>query len=158
MDEFSVESHHRAARATANGYLKSQILPIEVERDSGADILAKDEGIRANASYEATSALLPAFNREHSITAGNASQLTDGAATLLLMSRDKAQELGVRPRARIVAHKVVGCDPVLMLEGPIPATAAVLKQAGMTLEDIDLFEINEAFASIVLAWRKETGG
>ncbi len=103
------------------------------------------------------SQLPPAFNPDHSITAGNSSQITDGAAAVLLMSAERARELGLRPRAKVRAQKVVGCDPVLMLEGPIPATAAVLKQAGLELRDIDLFEINEAFASVVLAWAKTTG-
>jgi acetyl-CoA acyltransferase len=157
MDEFGVRSHHRAAEATAKGHLASQILPVELRSNGHSETMAADEGIRPNASYEAASALQPAFNPDHSITAANSSQITDGAAAVLLMSADRARELGVRPRARIAAQKVVGCDPVLMLEGPIPGTAAVLKQAGLDLKDIDLFEINEAFASVVLAWAKETG-
>jgi acetyl-CoA acetyltransferase family protein len=159
MDEFSVQSHLRAAEATEKGYLRSQIMPVEVSVDGNGhhEQMDRDEGIRPNASYEAVSALAPAFNPEHSITAGNSSQITDGAAAVRLMSREKADALGLKPRAQIIAQKVVGTDPVLMLEGPIPATAAVLKQAGLELKDIDLFEINEAFASVVLAWRKETG-
>ena len=156
MDEFSVESHHRADNATEKGYFKSQVMPVEISNGQ-VEIFARDEGIRANASYEATSALQPAFNPEHSITAGNASQISDGAAAVLLMSLEKAKELGLKPRARIRAMAVVGTDPVLMLEGPIPGTAAVLKRAGLDLKSIDLFEVNEAFASVVLAWRKETG-
>jgi acetyl-CoA acyltransferase len=159
MDEFGVRSHKLAHAATDKGYFKSQIMPLEVSVDGNGhhELVNKDEGIRANASYEATAALQPAFNPEHSITAGNLSQITDGAAGILIMSAEKARELGLEPRARIIAQKVVGCDPVLMLEGPIPGTAAVLKQAGLRLEDIDLFEVNEAFASVVLAWHKETG-
>jgi acetyl-CoA acyltransferase len=157
MDEFSVESHLRAAAATEKGYLRAQILPVEVSNGKGPEVVDRDEGIRANANYEATSRLAPAFNPEHNITAGNSSQITDGAAALLLMSKSKALELGLKPRARVLAQRVVGCDPVLMLEGPIPATRAVLKAAGLELADIDLFEINEAFASVVLAWQKETG-
>ena len=156
MDEFSVESHHRADNATEKGYFKSQVMPVEISNGQ-VEIFARDEGIRANASYEATSALQPAFNPEHSITAGNASQISDGAAAVLLMSLEKAKELGLKPRARIRAMAVVGTDPVLMLEGPIPGTAAVLKRAGLDLKSIDLFEVNEAFASVVLAWQKETG-
>jgi acetyl-CoA acyltransferase len=156
MDEFSVESHHRAHQATEKGYFKSQVMPVDISNGQ-PEIFARDEGIRANASYEATAALQPAFNPEHSITAGNASQISDGAAAVLLMSLDKAKELGFRPRARIRAMAVVGTDPVLMLEGPIPGTAAVLKRAGVDLDSIDLFEVNEAFASVVLAWQKETG-
>jgi acetyl-CoA acyltransferase len=159
MDEFSVQSHHRAAEATEKGYFTSQILPIDVSGNGNgsAAMFTKDEGIRANASYEATSALQPAFNPEHTITAGNASQISDGAAAVLLMSLEKAKQLGLKPRARIRAQAVVGTDPVLMLEGPIPGTAAVLKRAGLDLKSIDLFEVNEAFASVVLAWQKETG-
>jgi acetyl-CoA acyltransferase len=159
MDEFSVRSHHRAHEATENGYLKSQIMPVEVSLNGNGhtELFIRDEGIRANASYEATSALQPAFNLEHSITAGNSSQISDGAAAVLLMSLEKAKELGLKPRARIRAQAVVGTDPVLMLEGPIPGTAAVLKRAGLDLKSIDLFEVNEAFASVVLAWQKETG-
>jgi acetyl-CoA acyltransferase len=156
MDEFSVESHHRAHEATEKGYFKSQLLPIEITNGQ-TEIFDRDEGIRANANYESTSALQPAFNPEHSITAGNSSQISDGAAAVLLMSLDKAKELHIKPRARIRAQAVVGTDPVLMLEGPIPGTAAVLKKAGLELSSIDLFEVNEAFASVVLAWQKETG-
>ena len=158
MDEFSVESHHRAHEATEKGYMKSQIMPVEVPVNGHSDLFTADEGIRANASYESTAALQPAFNSEHSITAGNASQISDGAAAVMLMSLEKAKKLGIKPRARIRAQAVVGTDPVLMLEGPIPGTAAVLKRAGLELSSIDLFEVNEAFASVVLSWQKETGG
>jgi len=159
MDEFGVQSHHRAYEATEKGYFKSQVMPVEVSVDGNGhhEMFSRDEGIRPGASYEATSALQPAFNPEHSITAGNSSQISDGAAAVLLMSLEKAKQLGLRPRARIRAQAVVGTDPVLMLEGPIPGTAAVLKRAGLDLKSIDLFEVNEAFASVVLAWQKETG-
>ncbi|HSS61133.1 MAG TPA: thiolase family protein [Candidatus Limnocylindrales bacterium] len=156
MDEFSVESHRRAALASETGYFESQILPVDISNGQ-PEIFTKDEGIRANATYEAAAALPPAFNPEHSITAGNSSQISDGAAAVLLMSLEKAKALGLKPRARIRAQAVVGTDPVLMLEGPIPGTAAVLKKAGLELSSIDLFEVNEAFASVVLAWQKETG-
>jgi acetyl-CoA acetyltransferase family protein len=159
MDEFGVRSHHLAHEATEKGYFKSQVMPVEVSVDGNGhhETFSRDEGIRPGASYEATSALQPAFNPEHSITAGNSSQISDGAAAVLLMSLEKAKQLGLRPRARIRAQAVVGTDPVLMLEGPIPGTAAVLKRAGLDLRSIDLFEVNEAFASVVLAWQKETG-
>jgi len=159
MDEFSVISHHRASEATDNGYFKSQIVPVEVSLDGNGhrEHFSRDEGIRPKANYEATAALPPAFNPEHAITAGNSSQISDGAAAVLLMSLEKAKQLGFKPRARIRAQAVVGTDPVLMLEGPIPGTAAVLKRAGLDLKSIDLFEVNEAFASVVLAWHKETG-
>jgi acetyl-CoA acyltransferase len=159
MDEFSVESHRRAHEATEKGYFKSQLMPVDISLNGNGhhEVFNRDEGIRANASYEATAALQPAFNPEHSITAGNASQISDGAAAVMLMSLEKARELHLKPRARIRAQAVVGTDPVLMLEGPIPGTAAVLKRAGLELSSIDLFEVNEAFASVVLAWQKETG-
>ena len=159
MDEFGVRSHRLANEATQKGYFNSQIMPVEVSLNGNghSEPFSSDEGIRANASYEATSALQPAFNPEHSITAGNSSQISDGAAAVLLMSLEKAKQLGLKPRARIRAQAVVGTDPVLMLEGPIPGTAAVLKKAGLDLKSIDLFEVNEAFASVVLAWEKETG-
>ena len=159
MDEFGVRSHQLAHQATEEGRFKSQLVPIEVSLDGNGhhELFTKDEGIRPTASYEATSALQPAFNPEHSITAGNSSQISDGAAAVLLMSLEKAKQLGLKPRARIRAQAVVGTDPVLMLEGPIPGTAAVLKRAGLDLKSIDLFEVNEAFASVVLAWQKETG-
>jgi acetyl-CoA acyltransferase len=159
MDEFGVQSHRRAHEATDKGYMRSQIMPVEVpvEGNGHIELFEKDEGIRANASYEAAAALQPAFNAEHSITAANSSQISDGAAAVLLMSLEKAKQLGIKPRARIRAQAVVGTDPVLMLEGPIPGTAAVLKRAGLELSSIDLFEVNEAFASVVLAWQKETG-
>jgi acetyl-CoA acyltransferase len=156
MDEFSVESHHRAAAATEKGYFTSQIVPVDISNGQ-PEMFTRDEGIRAGATYESTAALAPAFNPEHSITAGNSSQISDGAAAVLLMSLERAKELGIKPRARIRAQAVVGTDPVLMLEGPIPGTAAVLKRAGLELSSIDLFEVNEAFASVVLAWQKETG-
>jgi len=156
MDELSVESHHRAHEATEKGYFTSQILPVDISNGQH-EIFSRDEGIRGNATYESTAALAPAFNPEHSITAGNSSQISDGAAAVMLMSLDKAKALGIKPRARIRGQVVVGTDPVLMLEGPIPGTAAVLKRAGLGLQSIDLFEVNEAFASVVLAWQKETG-
>ncbi len=159
MDEYGVQSHHRAHDATEKGYMQSQIMTVEipVEGNGHSVLFERDEGIRAGANYEATAALQPAFNPEHSITAGNSSQISDGAAAVLLMSLEKAKQLGLKPRARIRAQAVVGTDPVLMLEGPIPGTAAVLKRAGLELSSIDLFEVNEAFASVVLAWQKETG-
>jgi acetyl-CoA acyltransferase len=159
MDEFGVRSHQLAHAAREHGHFKSQTMPVEISLNGNGhhELFTEDEGIRGNANYEATASLQPAFNPEHSITAGNSSQISDGAAAVLLMSLEKARELGLKPRARIRAQAVVGTDPVLMLEGPIPGTAAVLKRAGLDLKSIDLFEVNEAFASVVLAWQKETG-
>src|SRR3989454_10013077 len=132
MDEFGVRSHKLAHEATEKGYLASQIMPIDVpvEGNGHTSLFTKDEGIRANASYEATAALQPAFNPEHSITAGNSSQISDGAAAGLLVSLEKAKQLGLRPRARIRAPAVLGTAPGLMLEGPIPGTAAGVERGG----------------------------
>src|SRR5260370_32700717 len=159
MDEFGVRSHHLAHEAREQGRFKSQLFPIEVSLEGNGhhEIFSQDEGIRANANYEATAALQPAFNPEHSITAGNSSQLSDGSAAVLLMSLEKARELGLERRCRVRAQAVVGTDPVLVLEGPIPGTAAVLQRAGLDLESIDLFDVNAAFASGVLAWQRATG-
>jgi len=154
MDEYSVRSHKLAAAATDGGRLRTQIVPIGGEI---ASQIYRDEGIRSDASYDAVSAVKPAFDPDHDITAANSSQISDGAAAVLLMSSRKAQDLGLQPRARILAQAVVGTDPIVMLEGPIPATANVLRKAGLRLGDIDLFEVNEAFASVVLAWQKVTG-
>jgi acetyl-CoA acetyltransferase family protein len=115
----------------------------------------RDEGIRRDTTLEKLAALQPSFKPDGVITAGNSSQISDGAAAVLLMTPEKASELGLRPRARIVAQKVVGVDPVMMLTGPIPATQQVLAKAGLKLDEIDLFEVNEAFAPVVLAWKRE---
>src|SRR3982074_1378879 len=135
MGELRVQRHLRAAEATRAGHLASQIMPVELPRNGHTETMTTDEGIRPNATYEAVAALQPAFNPDHSITAGTASQITDGAAGILLMSREKARELGLRPRARVLAQKVVGCDPVLMLEGPIPGPAAGPAPAGRGLKE-----------------------
>ena len=159
LDVFAAESQRRAARATAEARFERELVPVVVKdaegRDSG-EVLRADEGIRPATTPEALAALKPAFKPEGGkITAGNSSQITDGASAVLVMSEEKAAELGLRPRARFVDFAVVGVDPVTMLTGPIPATTKVLQRAGMRLADIDLVEINEAFASVVLAWEKE---
>src|SRR5438477_5427842 len=157
LDEFSLESHHRAARATAEGRFRSQIVPIEVKNEDGStSIFDQDEGIRTDTSLEKLANLTPAFKSDGLITAGNSSQISDGAAALLIMERATAEKLGLKPRARFVSFSLAGDNPILMLTGPIPATFKVLKKAGLTLDQIDLVEINEAFASVVLAWQKET--
>ena len=151
LDELAVESHRRAARATDEGWFAREIVPVKT---NGSEI-ATDQGIRPGTTLEALSQLKPAFKPDGRITAGNASQISDGAAAVLLMSRSKAEQLGLTPRARIVDQTTVGCDPVKMLEGPIPATAKILERNSMSINDIDLIEINEAFASVVAAWRRE---
>lgn len=156
LDAYSLESHHKAAAATQAGAFKREIVPITVTLDDGTtEVMDKDEGIRYDTSMEKLASLKPSFLPDGMVTAGNSSQISDGSAALLLMGADTAKELGLRPRARIVAQVVVGVDPHIMLTGPIPATRAVLKRAGLRLDDMDRIEINEAFASVVLAWQKE---
>lgn len=158
LDAFSLESHRRAARATAEGRFTSQILPIEVNNEDGTTtIFDKDEGIRADTSLEKLASLKPSFKPDGMITAGNSSQISDGAAAVLIMERGVAERLGLRPRARFISFALAGADPIYMLTAPIPATAKVLRKAGLTLDQIDLVEINEAFASVPLAWQRETG-
>jgi acetyl-CoA acetyltransferase family protein len=154
-DAFSAQSHQRAARATEEGRFEREILPIEITTDDGAETMTRDEGIRPDSSVEKLATLKPAFKEDGVITAANSSQITDGAAAVLVMSEEKANALGLKPRARFHTFALAGVDPVLMLTGPIPATTKVLERAKMTLEAIDLVEINEAFAPVVLAWEKE---
>jgi acetyl-CoA acetyltransferase family protein len=150
-DRIALRSQQRAARATEEGRFEREILPYRVN----GDVHTTDQGIRPETTLEGLSELKPAFKEEGTITAGNASQVSDGASAVLLMSRAKADELGVKPRARIVDQASVGVDPVLMLTGPIPATRKILSRNGMTIDDLDLIEINEAFASVVAAWERE---
>lgn len=158
MDEFSLESHKKAIMARNEGRFEKEIMPVEVTLPDGSKKMMKhDEGPRENTSLEKLASLKPAFKENGNITAGNSSQISDGASALLIMSRDKAEELGLKPRFRIIARTVVGSDPTLMLTGPIPATEKVLKKANLSIDDIDIFEVNEAFASVPLAWLKETG-
>jgi acetyl-CoA acyltransferase len=156
LDQYAFESHLKAGEASESGRFADQIVPVEVPTEAGhVETFAKDEGIRIPPSLERMAALQPAFGDGGTATAGNASQISDGAAALMLTSRQKAAELGLRPRARLRATSVVGSDPLLMLTGPIPATRKVLTRAGMALSDVDVIEINEAFASVVLAWARE---
>ncbi|HEX7275813.1 MAG TPA: thiolase family protein [Acidimicrobiales bacterium] len=155
LDAYSLASHRRAAAATDEGRFAREIVPVTVDTPKGKVELRTDEGIRRDTSQEALAGLKPAFEAGGRITAGNSSQITDGAAAVLIMSEERATALGLRPRARLAAFAVVGVDPVLMLTGPIPATTAVLARAGLALADIDRFEVNEAFASVVLAWAAE---
>jgi acetyl-CoA acyltransferase len=158
LDTFSAESHRRAAQATAEGRFEREILPIYVRDDDGratSELMSSDEGIRPDSNVATLANLKPAFKEDGKVTAGNSSQITDGASAVLIMSEEKALELGFKPRARFIAFALAGVDPVTMLTGPIPATVKVLERARLTLDDIDLIEINEAFASVVLAWQKE---
>jgi acetyl-CoA acyltransferase len=151
LDELALRSHRLAVKATEEGRFEREIVPFAVNGDT----YAVDQGPRADTTLEKLAALKPAFKPDGKITAGNASQISDGAAAVLLMSRDKAEELGLTPRARIVDQTTVGCDPVKMLEGPIPATQKILQRNAMSIGDIDIIEINEAFAPVVAAWARE---
>ena len=157
LDRYSLGSHQRAARATAEGRFEQEIVPVAVRVDGGDTevVVRTDEGIRPDTSLEALGQLKPAFKPDGKVTAGNSSQITDGSSAVLIMSEERANALGLTPRARFVAFALAGVDPVTMLTGPIPATRSVIERAKLSLDDIDLFEINEAFASVVLAWERE---
>jgi acetyl-CoA acyltransferase len=151
LDEIGLRSHQRAAKATEEGRFEREIVPFAVNGET----YVTDQGIRPDTSLEKLSELKPAFREDGRITAGNSSQISDGAAAVLLMAREKADALGLAPRARITDQTTVGVDPVLMLTGPIPATQRLLERNAMKIADIDLIEINEAFASVIAAWRRE---
>jgi len=163
-DEFSARSHELAAKATAEGRFDREIVPVtgrRLDKETGASItdglgqLSADEGIRPETTPERLAALKPAFTPEGLITAGNSSQISDGASAMLIMSGARAKDLDLRPRARFHTFAVVGVDPITMLTGPIPATAKALARSGLKSSDISVFEVNEAFAPVVLAWQKE---
>ncbi len=151
LDELGLRSHQLAAKATEEGRFEREIVPFSVNGDT----YVTDQGIRPDTSLEKLSQLRTVFKEDGKVTAGNSSQVSDGAAAVLLMAREKADALGLTPRARIYDQTTVGVDPVIMLTGPIPATRKLLERNGMTMDDIDLVEINEAFASVVAAWRRE---
>jgi acetyl-CoA acyltransferase len=151
LDELAMRSHRLAHRATEEGRFEREIIPFQ----TNGELRYVDQGIRPDTNLEALAQLKPAFKPDGRITAASSSQISDGAAAVLLMSREKAAALGVTPRARIVDQTTVGVDPVIMLTGPIPATRKLLKRNGMTIADIDLIEINEAFAPVVAAWQRE---
>ncbi|MBR57274.1 MAG: acetyl-CoA C-acyltransferase [Myxococcales bacterium] len=154
LDELSLESHRRAAVAIDEGYFDREILPIITP---GGTVFSQDEGPRRGGSLEKLAGLKTPFRDQGVITAATSSQISDGAAAVLIGSGAKADQLGVKPRARIRSMAVVGTDPTIMLLGPAPATKKALDKAGLTIDDIDVFEVNEAFASVVLAWQRETG-
>jgi len=159
LDRFSFESHQRAIRSINEGKFEQEIVSVEITRDDGTtEMFSKDEGPRPESTTKVLAGLRTVFDESGVITAGNASQMSDGASAVLLMSREKADELGLKPIARIVARSVVGSDPTLMLTGPIEATRKVLEKAGLSIEDMDTYEVNEAFAPVPLAWLKEIGG
>jgi acetyl-CoA acetyltransferase family protein len=152
LDELAAGSHEKAGRAIAEGRFKREIVPVTLP--DGA-VFDTDEGVRVPVNRDKMASLVPSFKPDGVVTAANSSQISDGAAALLFMSPEKAKALGLTPRARVVATALAGVDPVIMLTGPIPATQRALKKAGLRLDDVDLFEINEAFASVVLAWERE---
>jgi acetyl-CoA acetyltransferase family protein len=153
LDSIAVDSHRRAAAATVEGRFAGQIVPVE----HADGVLEQDEGIRPDSSLETLAGLKPAFKSDGRITAGNSSQISDGAAAMLIMGEDTAERLCLEPMARFHAFSLAGTDPVMMLTGPIPATTKVLERGGLTMDDVGLFEINEAFTSVIAAWLDETG-
>jgi acetyl-CoA acetyltransferase family protein len=159
VDQFSFESHRKAAHAIREGRFKNEIVPVQITDKTGKVVktLDTDETVRMEPNLEKMKTLPPAFKAGGVVTAGNSSQITDGASAVLIGTKEKAKQLGLKPRARFVAHAQSGVDPTIMLTGPIPATKKVLEKAKLKLSDIDLFEINEAFASVVLAWQNELG-
>ncbi len=163
LDTFATRSHKLASQATREGRFENEIVPVAArprDKETGEliasdEIVTTDEGIRPDTSVEVLANLRPAFQEDGRVTAGNSSQISDGASAMLIMSEEKANALGLTPRARFHAFDVIGVDPITMLTGPIPSTQRVLEKGGLKLEDIDLFEVNEAFASVVLAWERE---
>lgn len=155
LDEFAYQSHQKALHAQKNLYFQREIMPIEIEKEGNRLLMFNDEGPREDSTVEKLNSLKAPFLDGGKVTAGNASQISDGAAAILIMSKEKAEKLGVKARFKIVARAVVGSDPTLMLTGPISATKKVLGKANLHVSDIDLFEVNEAFASVPLAWAKE---
>ena len=153
LDDLAAESHQRAARASKDGLFEAEIVVVDTE----AGPISSDQGIRPDTTGETLAGLKPAFTEAGVVTAGNASQISDGAAALLITSRQRAEELGLTPVARFHSFAMAGVDPVIMLTGPIPATAKVLDKAGLGLADIGSFEVNEAFASVLGAWYADTG-
>ena len=152
LDALAAQSHEKAGRAIAEGRFRREITPVTLP--DGA-LFDTDEGVRVPVNREKMAQLVPSFKPDGVVTAANSSQISDGAAALMLVSPEKAKALGLKPRARVVATALAGVDPVIMLTGPIPATQRVLARAGLRLDEIDLVEINEAFASVVLAWERE---
>jgi acetyl-CoA acyltransferase len=158
LDQFSLDSHEKAGAAQDSGAFDDQIVGIKaVAEGNETSIVLKDEGIRRGTTLEKMGQLKPAFSEDGVIHAGNSSQISDGSGALLFMSADKAQSLGLKPIARVHTAVLAGADPVMMLSAPIPATQKALKRSGLSLSDIGVFEVNEAFAPVPMAWLKEIG-
>lgn len=159
LNSYAYESHQRALAAIEAGYFKDEILPIEViQEDDTVTTVGRDEGPRAETTVDILNSLKTVFQEDGVITAGNASQMSDGASAVVVMALDRAQELGIQPLAKIITRVVVGSDPTLMLTGPIEATRKALERSGLKIEDIDTYEVNEAFAPVPLVWLQEIGG
>ena len=159
LDTIAYDSHMRATRATEEGRFEREIVPVDITLEDGStELMTRDEGIRPNTTPEVLAGLKPAFKPDGVVTAGNSSQISDGSAAVLIMSEEKADDLGLTPMARFVGFSLAGVDPVTMLTGPIPATSKVLDRTGLSIDDIDLFEVNEAFAAVNGAWLAEHGG
>ena len=158
LDKIACDSHMRAARATEEARFEREITPVKITLEDGSsEVMAKDEGIRPGTTMEVLAGLRPVFKPDGVVTAGNSSQISDGAAAVLIMSEERAEQLGMEPMARFAGFAMAGVDPVTMLTGPIPATSKVLERTGLRPDDIDLFEVNEAFASVIGAWLAEHG-
>jgi acetyl-CoA acyltransferase len=157
LDEFGALSQQRAERATAEGRFEREVVAVRLVTEDGEESMRIDEGIRPGTTAEKLANLKSAFKEDGKLTAGNSSQIADGASAVLIMNEEKAKAQGLRPRARFRSFALAGTDPVTMLKGPIPATYKILEKSGLWIDDIDLFEVNEAFSSVVLAWQKETG-
>ncbi|MCT8139197.1 thiolase family protein [Anaerobacillus sp. CMMVII] len=158
LDQFSLESHLKAVQAQKEGRFKREIVKVEVTLPDGSVVTVHDdEGPRPDTTIEKLSSLNPVFKKDGSIHAGNSSQISDGAGAVLIMSRERAEQLGLKPKFKILTRVVVGSDPTLMLTAPIPATVKALEKSGLAIDEIDIFEVNEAFSSVPLAWLKETG-
>lgn len=159
LDKIACDSHMRAARATEEARFEREITPVKITLEDGSsEVMTKDEGIRPGTTMEVLAGLRPVFKPDGVVTAGNSSQISDGAAALLIMSEERAEQLGMEPMARFAGFAMAGVDPVTMLTGPIPVTSKVLERTGLRSDDIDLFEVNEAFASVIGAWLAEHGG
>jgi acetyl-CoA acyltransferase len=157
LDRIAFQSHQRAAAAADSGAFEEEIVPVTTDVDGEKVVVSADEGIRRSTSPEALANLRPAFDEEGVVTAGNSSQISDGASAVLIASTDAAERLGLRPIARFHSFALAGVDPIEMLTGPIPATAKLVERSGVSLDQIDAFEVNEAFASVIAAWLAETG-
>ena len=157
LDALAMESHLRAARATSEGRFTREVIPLRVVTDDGEQMMSTDEGIRPGSTMESLAKLRTVFREDGKLTAGTSSQITDGAAAMLIMSERKAEQLGLTPLARFHTFALAGIDPIEMLSGPIPATRKAFARSGLGVDDIDLYEVNEAFASVPLAWQREIG-